>query len=388
MGVIDAQGVLLSGQVVAQHQVQLIVLAAAAGNGGDGVVGLAVGLGQDQGLLVGVAAPGGEDVVGQVDEPLGISTGQAHHRHGPLHDAGLYVLIAGEGEGGLYGSLGHSEGVPAALEVVVGQDGAAHDGQVGVGAHEVVGELTHKVQELTEAGLVNFHGGVLAVEADAVLVVVHIGGVLQEPGRAVDGDGHDAVVLTGGVVHPAGIALILRAQLAAGIGGGGQVPGSGNGLGVLLGFGQVDGDVQLAVLGGSLPLHVLGNAVPADVIGVLAELIVPVGGLLGVFRTQSLELLNDLGRAGSESAHDLGVKQVAVDDGVLLHHATLVSVVHQLVQHGGQVHLTHFLAGGGVAVQLQHLQQGVQSPQLLTGLDQLFFQSIGQQFFNGVVDHN
>ena len=36
--------------------------------------------------------------------------------------------------------------VPPALEVVMGQDRAAHDGQVGVGAHEVVGELAHEVQ--------------------------------------------------------------------------------------------------------------------------------------------------------------------------------------------------------------------------------------------------
>ena len=79
------------------------------------------------------------------------------------------------------------------------------------------------------------------------------------------------------------------------------------------------GDVykRQAVLGGSLPLHVLGNAVPADVIGVLAELIVPVGGFLGVLRPQSLELLNHLSRAGGESAHNLGVKQVAVDDGAV-----------------------------------------------------------------------
>ena len=38
------------------------------------------------------------------------------------------------------GRLGHGELVPAALEVVVGEDGAAHNGQVRVGAHKVVGQ--------------------------------------------------------------------------------------------------------------------------------------------------------------------------------------------------------------------------------------------------------
>ena len=127
----------------------------------------------------------------------------------------------------------------------MGQDGAAHDGQVGVGAHKIMGELAHKVQQLGKAGPVDLHGDVLPVQADAVLIVVHIGGVLQKPGGAVDGDGDDAVVLPGGVVYPAGVALIFRAQLAPGVGGGREVPGGGDGLGVLFRLGQVDGDVQI-----------------------------------------------------------------------------------------------------------------------------------------------
>ena len=276
----------------------------------------------------------------------------------------------------------------AALEVVVGQDGAAHNGQVGVGAHEIVGELAHKVQQLGKARPVNLHGGVLAVEADAVLVVVDVGGVLQEPGGVVDGDGHDAVVLTGGVVDPAGVALVLGAQLAAWIGGGWQIAGGGDGLGVLLRLGEVDGNVQVAVLGGGDPLHVLGNPVPADVVGVLAELVVPVGGLLGALGVEGLELLHHLGGAGSETAHEHGVKQVTVDHGVLGQNAPGVGVVHQLTQHGGQVDVPgHGGLGGGVAVQLEGLQQGVHGPVPLAGLNQAGALGIGHQACNGGVNH-
>ena len=388
MGVVDAQGVLGGGDVVAEHQVQLVVAAPAAGDGGDGVVGLPIRLSENEGGLVGIAPPGAQDLVGQVDEALRVGGGEADHRHGPLHDAGLHILVAGEGEGGLHRRLFHGEGVVAALEVVVGQDGAAHDGQVGVGAHEVVGELAHEVQQLGEAGPVDLHGHVLAVEADAVLIVIDVGGVLQKPGRAVDGDGDDAVVGPGGVVDPAGVALIFGAQLAPGIGRGGQVPGGGNGLGVLLWLGEVDGDVQVPVLRGGDPLHIFCNAVPADIVGILAEFIVPVGGLLRAPGIEGPELLDDLGGPGGEHAHQLGVEEVPVDHRVLFEHTPGVSIVHEGSEHGGQVHGP--LRRGlrlGIAVQPQGLQQGVHRPHLLTGLDEAGVQGVGHQGLDLSVHH-
>ena len=68
----------------------------------------------------------------------------------------------------------------------------------------------------------------LAVEHDAVLVVVDIGAVLQIPCAAVDGQRDDAVVLAGGMIHPACIALVLHAELALGVGALGSQFGGGN----------------------------------------------------------------------------------------------------------------------------------------------------------------
>ena len=225
----------------------------------------------------------------------------------------------------------------SALEVVVGQDGAAHDGQIGVGTYEVVGELPHKVQQLGETGPVNLHGHMLAVQANAVLVVVDIGGVLQKPGGAVNGDGDNAMILPGRVVDPACVPLVLGAQLAPGVGGSRKIPGCGDGFGVLLWFGEIDGNVQFPILGGGLPLHVAGDAVPADVVGVLAEGVVPVGGRLGGVVVHGLKLLNDIGGAGREAAHQLGVEQVAVNNGIFRQHTPGMGVVQQLLQDGGQL---------------------------------------------------
>ena len=51
-----------------------------------------------------------------------------------------------------------------------------------------------------------------------------------------------------------------------------------DGLGVLLRFGEVDGDVQFPIGGGRLPLHILGDAIAPDVVRILTEAIKPVRG--------------------------------------------------------------------------------------------------------------
>ena len=57
MGVVHTQRMLRGGDVVTQHQVQLILAVPHPGNGGDGVVGFAIGLGKDKAAFIGVAAP-------------------------------------------------------------------------------------------------------------------------------------------------------------------------------------------------------------------------------------------------------------------------------------------------------------------------------------------
>ena len=57
VGVVDAQRMLRRGDVVAQHQIELELAIPHPGDGGDGVVRLAVGLGVDKAALVGVAPP-------------------------------------------------------------------------------------------------------------------------------------------------------------------------------------------------------------------------------------------------------------------------------------------------------------------------------------------
>ena len=175
MGMEHAQRMLLCGDVVPQHEIQLEMLPPLPGDGGNGGMRYALGLREDEGTLVRVASPLRENPVCQLRDPLCVRAGKTDHRHGPLHHTGRHVLIARHREASLHRRLGHGEIIVSALEVLMGQDGAAHDGQVRIGTHKVMREHRHKIKELPEGRPVDLHGRMRRIQDDAVLVVIHIG---------------------------------------------------------------------------------------------------------------------------------------------------------------------------------------------------------------------
>ena len=73
--------------------------------------------------------------------------------------------------------------------------------------------------------------------------VVDVGAVLEEPVLPVDGHGDHPVVLPGGMVHPACVALVLPAELALG------VPALGGGpLAAAMALGSFSGLERLMVM--------------------------------------------------------------------------------------------------------------------------------------------
>ena len=201
----------------------------------------------------------------------------------------------------------------AALEVVVGEDGTAHDGQIGVGADEVVGELIDEVKHARKAVVGDAHGHVLVVEHDAVLAVVEVGGILHVPALAVERQRDHAVVLPRGEADAARVAGIFRAEHALGIAGLLGAALRGDVARVLLRLGKVDGDLQLAGLSVLEKAHVFGDAVHFDVVAVAAELVEPLRGRRGAaFLVEREEALAHALRLGREQTHQFGGEQVAV----------------------------------------------------------------------------
>ena len=388
MGVVHTQRMLRGGDVVAQHQIQLIFAVPHPGNRRDGVVGLAIRLGKDKAALVGVAAPSGQKLIGQLYKACIIRTGQTDAAHGPVHDTGLHILKAGEHPRLFNRCFGHGKLVMTALKVVMAQDTAAHDGQIGVAAHKVVGEQAHKIQQLAEGRPLDFHGGMLVVKYDAMLVVVNVGAVLQIPLAVVDGQRDDAVILARGVVHAACIALVLHAQLALGVGALGRKLCGGNGLGIFFRLGQIDSDIQVTVFGLGDPFQVALDAVAADVVGVLTELVEPVGsGLRALVFVALLKVsAHDAGARG-QYAHQLGIEQVACG-GIVRAHAAGNGIIHESLKDAFQIGIAHLALRGGKVIQLHGHQQLVADIDLVIGQDQPGVQPVVHELLDGSGDHS
>ena len=221
----------------------------------------------------------------------------------------------------------HCKGVTTALHMVVCENRTAHDGQIGVRADKIVRELLHKAKQLGKAAAVDLHRRMLARQGDTMLVIVHVGGVLQIPIRARHLKGDLAQVAARRVAQIACVALILVAEQALRITALRQELGGGDRFGVLFGLGEVDGDVDLAVFALRRPFHILGDAVGAYVVGRQTKVIKIVGRGGRILLIQLTKATDDLARAGGECRHYGGIEEVAIGNAVLLDKPYLGGVV-------------------------------------------------------------
>ena len=78
-------------------------------------------------------------------------------------------------------------------------------------------KLTDKIKQLTKGIMFDLHGNMLPAEHNAVLIVVHIRRILKSPLIPLYGHRNDPVILSCGMIDPAGIAFIFPAQKTFGI---------------------------------------------------------------------------------------------------------------------------------------------------------------------------
>ena len=212
MRVENAQRMLVGRDVAAKRQVGLVDFAAgvaagvyAANDGRHGVVRHAIGcVRDDANRLIAPLAPGEDNLLGGIEQLSAVMRAQAQHRERPLQHATADLVKTGHAKLRDLGGVHHGELVCAALEVVVRQDRAAHDGQVGVGADEVMREQVHKVEQAGQALAVDVHRTMLGAHGNAVLVKVRVRAVLEAPALAVELDGDNAQILAGGVSSAVG----------------------------------------------------------------------------------------------------------------------------------------------------------------------------------------
>ena len=196
-----------------------------------------------------------------------------------------------------------------------------------------MGKELDEVKQLHKCGPLDLHRHMLPVEYDTVLIVIYIRRILESPLAVVDRNRNDPVILPCRMVQAARISFILHAQQALGITAGLGVLCRGNGLGILLRLGQVDGDVDLSIGGIHFPFHIFLHAVAPDIVAVLAELIIVVRGLLRGYLIFLRKCLLYLGRPWKQAVHKPRVKEVPVSDTVL-DNPSFYCLIQQFLQHG------------------------------------------------------
>ena len=319
---------LVGRDIAAKRQVGLVDFAAgisarvhAADDGRHGVVRHAIGCVRDNAHgLVGPLAPSEDNLLGSVEQLGAVMRAQAQHRERPLQHGTANLIKSGHAKLRDLGGVHHGELVRTALEVVVRKNRAAHDGQVGVGANKVVREQVDKVEQTGQTLAVHVHRAMLGAHGNAVLVKVRVRAVLETPALAVELDGDNAQILAGGVSAAvgcggaSGIALVFDAELAGGILLA-RVLGRtcrGDIARVLLGLGQVDGDLKIAPVGGGAPFDVARDGGAAHVAGVAAQAVEPVGRSAGLVDAHAaVELFVYNRRPRHERTHDAHSNAIA-----------------------------------------------------------------------------
>ena len=243
--------------VVAEHEVDLVVGPPAPRNWRHCVVRNAVCLAEDAGFGVAVDSPAGEQSVGGIDEAVGRGRTEPDHRHRPRYRTRSDPGITGHIEGHVDPRPLHREHVSAALHMVVREDRAADDRQIGIRTDEIVRHFGDEIEHPHECLSRDAHRAVRRRQHYAVLVVVDVGRILHIPALAAEPEGDLAQSLACRAQRIAGEAFVFVAEEAERVVGLRRVLCGRDVPRVLLGFREVYRDVDIPVDRTDAPLQVL-----------------------------------------------------------------------------------------------------------------------------------
>ena len=257
MRVEHAERMLVARDVAAQREVHLVVTASPAHDGRHRVVAHAFGalavMRDDADRRIVPFTPCIQHAACRVEQLLTRGRTKANHRKRPLHDACLHLGETGHPERlDDRGNL-HRERMPPALEVIVPENRASHDRQIGVAADEVVREQVDEIEQTGKRRPVDVHRPVLPAHRDAVLVVIGVRAIPHAPLLAADLDGARVPDLDVVVGH-AQRAWTLRAGCRVDVAPFRRIRRSRcDSARILLGLRQVDGYLQVPPVGLCLP---------------------------------------------------------------------------------------------------------------------------------------
>ena len=170
-----------------------------------------------------------------------------------------------------------------------------------------------------------------------MFIIIHVRRVLEPPSAAVYGHRDNPVILSGRMVDPSCITFILHAQKAFGITALLRIFGCRNGFRIFLRLGEIDGDIQISILGRRNPFLILFDTVTSDIIRILTQLVEIIGSQLGIFLIFILKLPDHFARSRHQHTHNLCVKKIPVYHAILRKDTLLIGIIQHLFKNPLQV---------------------------------------------------
>ena len=170
----------------------------------------------------------------------------------------------------------------SALIVVVGQDRAADNRQVGVGSCEIAWKGLNDVQQALKGQPTDGHGKVLAVQKDAMLIKIGIGRILEAPLLSSQVKANNPMVGAGWMVQASLITFIFHAKLAGWIIAVLSLFSCRNLLGILFWLREIDGDFQISIFSRCFESNIFSNSLDLDIVILLTKLVKISYSLLGI----------------------------------------------------------------------------------------------------------
>ena len=163
--------------------------------------------------------------------------------------------------------------MPSTLIVVVGQDGATDNRQVGVGSCKIAWKSLDDVQQALKGQPADGHRKVLAVQKDAMLIKVGIGRILEAPLLSRNIKTNNPVIASSWMIDTTIVAFIFHTELTLRIVTRLNQLSRRNLLWILFRLREIDGNLQFTIVRWYTISNILCDSLQFDVVILLTELL-------------------------------------------------------------------------------------------------------------------
>ena len=222
-------------------------------------------------------------------------------------------------------------------------------------------EQRDKIQQAHKSRARQFHRLVLGLEHDAMLVVILIRRILQEPGFIVQRQWNQAQILPRRMIDAPRVALVFTAQQAFRVRSAFGLPCGNDRFRIFFRLGQIDRDVQLTIGTAMFPAIVFRHTRHANVIARARLLVKIPRRRLRTARVFMRKCGLNHRRWRHKTAHQRGIKQIVLRDTVVGNHPAHKCIGHQHIQHRLNLPQCNQLRLAVIRprIQLQYRQQSV-----------------------------